>query len=64
MTLAQQFVKEVEYNESKGNLGLELFHETLLKYKGKKTETDFEFEDGSRIYYDSINSQWILGEIE
>lgn len=60
MTLAEQFVKEVEENESKGNLGLELFHETVLKYKGYRTEIDFEFEDDSRAFYDSYNSEWIL----
>lgn len=64
MTLAQQFVNEVNHNESKGNLGIDLFHDTLLKFKGKRAEVDFEFEDGSRAYYDSYNSEWILGEIE
>ncbi len=60
MTLAEQFIKEVEFNESKGNLGLDLFYETLLKYKGRRYKTDFEFEDGSQLYYDSINFKWIL----
>jgi hypothetical protein len=62
MTLAQQFVKEVEENTSKGNVGLDLFHDTILKYKGKRAEVDFEFEDESRAFYDSYNSQWILSE--
>ena len=38
MTLAEQFVKEVEENASKGNVGLDLFHDTVLKYKGKRPE--------------------------
>ena len=62
MTLAEQFVKEVEENTSKGNVGLDLFHDTVLKYKGKRAEVDFEFEDESRAYWDSYNSQWILSE--
>ena len=62
MTLAEQFVKEVEENASKGSVGLDLFHDTVLKYKGKRAEVDFEFEDESRAYYDSYNSQWILSE--
>lgn len=63
MTLAEQFVKEVEENASKGNLGIELFHETVLKYKGRRAELDYEFEDESRAYYD-YNSQWILSKNE
>ena len=62
MTLAEQFAKEVEENASKGNVGLDLFHDTVLKYKGKRAEVDFEFEDESRAYWDSYNSQWVLSE--
>lgn len=62
MTLAEQFVKEVEENASKGNVGLDLFYDTVLKYKGRRAELDYEFEDESWAYWDSYNSQWILSE--
>lgn len=52
MTLAEHFINELNDNESKYNLELELFHDTILKYKGKRFDRGFEFEDGSRVYYD------------
>lgn len=61
MTLAEQFTNEVEVNESKGKLGMELFYETLLKYKGCRREHDFGFEDGSYAFWYSYTEEWILG---
>jgi len=62
MNKAQQFVNEVVENEAKGKLGLELFHDTLLKYKGTRDEIDFEFEDGSRAYFCSYKDEWIIND--
>jgi hypothetical protein len=58
-TLASQFIKEDEENSSKGNLGIELFQETLKFYKGVRTNIGFEFEDKSFCYYDHFRDCWI-----
>lgn len=62
MTLAEQFMRELELHDSQGKLGIQLFHETILKFKGTRSEIGFKFEDESQAYYDSYNSQWILSE--
>ena len=61
-TIASQFIKEDNFNNSKGNLGIELFEDTLRKYQGFRTKSilwTYHFKDKSKCRWESLEEQWI-----